>query len=125
VVHRRLLASCDLLVHPGDCETFGLIVLEAMACGLPVVGACGGAVAELVDDSSGILVKPNSAAALAAGIDAVFRGDRAQLGAQAACKAREQYDWTAIMPQLMGRYGQLLATHQGADLESGRICVTD
>jgi alpha-1,6-mannosyltransferase len=46
----RLLASCDVLVHPGDCETFGLIVLEAMACGLPVVATTGGGVAELVDE---------------------------------------------------------------------------
>ena len=35
----RLMASADLLVHAGDQETFGLVILEAMACGLPVVAA--------------------------------------------------------------------------------------
>ncbi len=34
----RLLASCDAFVHANDAEPFGLVVLEAMACGLPVVG---------------------------------------------------------------------------------------
>jgi alpha-1,6-mannosyltransferase len=121
----RLLASCDLLVHPGDCETFGLIVLEAMACGLPVLGTRGGAVAELVDESTGLLVEPNSAAALAAGIDAVFRCDRAQLGAQASRKARAHYDWSTIMPQLMGRYASVLASRQRAELEAGTVCATE
>src|SRR3569832_2121490 len=45
----RLLASCDALVHAGDQETFGLVVLEAMACGLPVIGVAAGAVPELLD----------------------------------------------------------------------------
>ena len=120
----RLLASCDLMVHPGDCETFGLIVLEAMACGLPVV-ATGGAVAELVDGRTGLLVRPDSAASLAEGIDALFRQDLAVLGANARKKAQELYDWDLIMPQLLGRYGGLLASHQRAELDAGRICVSD
>jgi predicted deacetylase len=46
----RLIASCDALVHAGEHETFGLVFLEAMACGIPVIGARSGAVPELVDD---------------------------------------------------------------------------
>lgn len=120
----RLLASCDLMVHPGDCETFGLIVLEAMACGLPVV-ATGGAVAELVDEHTGLLVRPDSAAALAEGIDAIFRQDLAALGANARRKAQEHYDWELIMPQLLNRYGGLLASRQRAEFDAERICATD
>ena len=41
----RLLASCDLRVQPGDCETFGLIVLEAMACADKLVAAADHCVA--------------------------------------------------------------------------------
>lgn len=121
----RLLAGCDVLVHPGDCETFGLIVLEAMACGLPVVGTTGGAVAELVDDSTGILVAPNSVASLAAGIEALFQRDLGALALAAHRKVREQYDWNTIMPQLMQRYASLLASRERADLEAERLCVPE
>jgi alpha-1,6-mannosyltransferase len=120
----RLLASCDLLVHPGNCETFGLIALEAMACGLPVV-ATGGGVAELVDAQTGLLVRPDSAASLAEGIDAIFRQDLAALGANARRKAQEHYDWNLIMPQLMNRYGGLLASRQRAEFDAERACATD
>ena len=89
----RLLASCDVLVHPGDCETFGLIVLEAMACGLPVVGTTGGGVAELVDDSTGLLVAPNNVGSMAAGIEAIFRRDLGRMSMAACYKAtREVYE---------------------------------
>ncbi|MDC8758364.1 glycosyltransferase [Janthinobacterium fluminis] len=113
-----LLASCDLLVHPGDSETFGLIVLEAMACGLPVVGTSAGGVAELVDEATGILVAPNSAAALADGIAALYRRDRAALAAAARRKACACYDWNDIMPQLLQRYAGVLAARQRLELEA-------
>jgi alpha-1,6-mannosyltransferase len=112
----RLLASCDMLVHPGDCETFGLIVLEAMACGLPVVGTAGGGVAELVDEQTGILAQPNSAASLAEAIDTIYSRDLAQLGVNARRKAAEHFDWNQILPQLLMRYGSLLAGGERAAL---------
>lgn len=121
----RLLASCDALVHPGDCETFGLIVLEAMACGLPVVATTGGAVAELVDESTGVLATPNSAASLAAAIEALFRRDLGALALAARKRACEHYDWNAIMPQLMRRYASLLASRERAELEAGGACVPE
>jgi alpha-1,6-mannosyltransferase len=121
----RLLASCDVLVHPGDCETFGLIVLEAMACGLPVVGTAGGGVAELVDAETGILAQPNSAASLAEAIDAIFARDLQRMGANARRKAQEQFDWNRILPQLLERYGGLLAGGERAALETEHAYVTD
>ena len=120
----RLLSSCDVLVHPGDCETFGLIALEAMACGLPVV-ATGGGVAELVDEHTGVVVRPDSVDSLAEGIAAIFRQDLAALGANARRKASDQYDWNLIMPQLLNRYAGLLASGPRAALDAERICATD
>lgn len=104
----RLLASCDLLVHPGDLETFGLIAIEAMACGLPVLGT-GGGVAELVDADTGLLVRPDSVDSLCQGIAALFGRDLEPLGRNARRKAQERYDWNRVMPQLLGRYQGLLA----------------
>ena len=121
----RVLASCDVLVHPGDCETFGLIVLEAMACGLPVVATIGGAVAELVDDSTGVLVAPNCADSLAAGIAALYERDLDVLGRAARSKACELYDWNTIMPQLMRRYASLLALGARAEFEAEVACVPE
>ncbi len=113
-----LIASCDLLVHPGDCETFGLVVLEAMACGLPVVGTSAGGVAELVDEATGILVPPNSVTGLCEGIAALYGRDRGALAANARRKALAGYDWNRIMPQLLRRYAGLLAAHQRLELEA-------
>ncbi|MFP5391205.1 MAG: glycosyltransferase [Gammaproteobacteria bacterium] len=121
----RLLASCDVLVHPGDCETFGLIVLEAMACGLPVVGARGGGVAELVDAHCGILAEPNSVDSLCAGIEGIYLEGREQRAQAALRKAREHYDWNHIMPQLMQRYASLLAARERADLGTELIYVPE
>lgn len=103
----RLLSGCDVLVHPGDCETFGLIVLEAMACGLPVV-ATGGAVTELVDARNGLLVRPDSAASLAEGIAAIYQRDLNTLGLASRRRARQHYDWNRVTPQLLRRYAALL-----------------
>jgi alpha-1,6-mannosyltransferase len=121
----RLLASCDLLVHPGDCETFGLIVLEAMACGLPVVGTASGGVAELVDELSGILVPPNSVDGLCAGIDTLFARGLTDLAQAARARVLAQYEWSRIMPQLMGHYARLLAARERADLDLEGACVPE
>jgi alpha-1,6-mannosyltransferase len=121
----RLLASCDMLVHPGDCETFGLIVLEAMACGLPVVATNGGGVAELVDRETGILAEPNNVDSLAGAIEAIYFRDMARMGQAARRKAAERYDWNRILPQVLGRYDILLGGYKQIHRVPEQICVTD
>jgi alpha-1,6-mannosyltransferase len=109
-----LLAGCDVLVHPGDCETFGLIVLEAMACGLPVVATNQGGVAELVDTETGLLAEPNHVDSLAGAIEAIFQRDLERMGEAARRKAVERYDWNEILPQVVGRYEVLVGGHSYA-----------
>ncbi|SFV14491.1 glycosyltransferase [Pseudoduganella namucuonensis] len=105
----RLLASCDALVHPGDSETFGLIVLEAMACGLPVVVTSGGAVAELVEPGTGVVVAPNSVERLCEGVDLLFARDPAALGGNAWRAVCPRHDWNRVLPLLLDHYDTLLA----------------
>jgi alpha-1,6-mannosyltransferase len=102
----RALASCDVFVHAGDVETFGLAPLEAMACGTPVVArACGG-LAELVDESVGAAVASADPAAFAAAIHATCERDRATLSFNARQRALA-YDWNAVLPELVARYTAL------------------
>lgn len=109
-----LIGGCDLLVHPGDQETFGMVVLEAMACGIPVLGMAAGGVAELVDDEVGMLVAPNDAGALADGIARIYQRDLQALGLCARSRMVAQYDWDVVMPQLVRHYASLTSGAQHA-----------
>lgn len=59
------LATGDFFVLPSHYETGGIVLLEAMACGLPVVATNVGALPEIVNEQNGILVPPNDSKALA------------------------------------------------------------
>ncbi len=107
-----LMGGGDLFVHPGQHETFGLVVLEAMACGVPVLGVAGGGVAELVDADTGLLTESGSSASLADGIHSLFDTDLGAMGVRAREKAVRHYAWECIMPQLMRHYESLLGSGQ-------------
>lgn len=63
-----LLAQCDLFVFTSLNEGFGLVIIEAMACGLPVVGPAVGGTPDLIADENGILIPSDDSPALAAAI---------------------------------------------------------
>jgi glycosyltransferase involved in cell wall biosynthesis len=72
-----LYASCDLCVLPSPTETCGLVALEAMASGLPVVAADAGGLAESVEHGvSGLRVAPRDVAGFAAAIGALVHDRR-------------------------------------------------
>jgi alpha-1,6-mannosyltransferase len=106
----RILASADGLVHAGDQETFGLVVLEAMACGRGVVAADAGALPEIVTPDSGVLVAPRDAVALAEGIVEFYRRDPNAQGEAARARAEGEYGWNVAMRGLLGLYRAALAS---------------
>ena len=59
------LASSDFLVLPSNYETQGVVLLEAFACGIPVVSTKVGGIPEIVNESNGILVPPHDSEKLA------------------------------------------------------------
>lgn len=103
----RALASADLFVHAGDQETFGLSVLEAMACGTPVVARAAEGLMELVDDSVGAAVHDNRPDSHAQAIAHLFLHDRTGAARRARERA-ESYDWNQMLPLLLMHYRQLL-----------------
>jgi alpha-1,6-mannosyltransferase len=104
----RLLASCDAFVHANDQEPFGLIVLEAMAAGLPVVGPALGGIGELIDDRVGQPAPDASPAALAEAIDALFDRDLHAISRAARRRAEERHTWDRAFRGLMGVYADVL-----------------
>ena len=79
-----LLSGADLLVYPSRYEGFGLPVLEAMACGTPVVTTTGGSLPEVAGDAA-LLVPPGDPEQLAAAVvkllgDQAARADQARRG---------------------------------------------
>jgi alpha-1,6-mannosyltransferase len=99
-----LLASCDAFVHANDSEPFGLIVLEAMACGLPVVGVDAGGVGESVDAAVGALAVRSTGADFAEATRGLFDRDMAALGLAARRRACERHGWDAVFQQLARLY---------------------
>jgi len=103
----RLLASCDAFVHANDAEPFGLVVLEAMACGLPVVGVDAGGLAESIDEAVGQLAPRSEAGAFAEAIEALFARDLCAVGRAARERAVQVHGWDTVFDRLMRIYAAM------------------
>jgi alpha-1,6-mannosyltransferase len=103
----RIIASCDAFVHANHREPFGLVVLEAMACGLPVVGVESGGVSELVDEAVGQLAARAEAGPLAEAIETLFARDWREVGLAARRRAEERHAWNRTFEKLSALYGGL------------------
>jgi len=103
-------ASGDAFVFPSSTETLGLVLLEAMAAGCPVVGANRGGIPDIVSDGiNGCLYDPDQPASLVTAVQRLL-GDgatRAQLR-QAARLEAERWGWSGATTQLRGYYRQVL-----------------
>lgn len=107
-----VLASSDVVVVPSLTETFGLVALEAMAVGTPVVASRVGGLPELVDDGvTGILVPPSSPDALAGAVQRLLLDAdlRSRLGQAARHRAR-RYRLTAAVDKYQRIYEEVLGT---------------
>ncbi len=109
---RLLMASADLLVHAGDQETFGLVILEAMASGTPVVAVRAGAFGEIVNDQCGRLCQPNDARAMALAVREAFEAGARKLGAQARRHVEQHYSWDNVVNGLLEHYQAVLGHQQ-------------
>ena len=109
--------SADVVALPSvdRTEAFGLVLLEALACGTPVVASRLPGVRTLVEDGrTGYLVEPGNVDELADKIGRCIH-ESAQLGPKASAFVRARYGWPAIAQQLLELYQCLLA---GAPLHS-------
>ena len=120
----RALNAADVLVLPSVAEAFGLALVEAMACGLPVIACDAHGPAEIVrDGENGWLIPPDDEQALAAALieAATDASERHRRGQQAASEAHRHYGWPAIAARINDIYREVIA-QKAAD---GRLGVAE
>ncbi len=101
----RRIAAADISLSVCPAETFGLAVLEALACGTPVVTSNRGGAHELVDVTSGASGDPNPAA-LADAVESLLPRLGPDLRAAARARA-ERYPWRRTIEQMLGVHARL------------------
>ncbi|HKR88366.1 MAG TPA: glycosyltransferase [Phenylobacterium sp.] len=103
-----LVASCDAFLHANENEIFGLVVLEAMAAGVPVIGPNKGGVGELIDPSVGQHADNSEPESLAAAIEALFARDIGQIAQAARRRAETRHGWEHTFEGLTRLYSSLI-----------------
>jgi glycosyltransferase involved in cell wall biosynthesis len=113
-----LIRSADVVACCPWYEPFGLVAVEAMACGIPVVATRVGGLAEtVVDGVTGRLVPPRSPQLIAAAVRELMADDllRRRMGSFAADRAR-RYRWPCVAEQTFDAYRPLLASLPAAPI---------
>jgi D-inositol-3-phosphate glycosyltransferase len=113
-------SAAEMVVMPSHYESFGMVALEAMACGTPVVASkVGGLAFSVQDGKTGFLVPEGDAEALATKIWLLLKDrDLREEFSQRAARWARRYGWPVIANQIVGLYDQL----QPVALPAARAC---
>jgi len=107
-----LIRSCDLVLAVPWYEPFGIVPLEAMACGVPVIAtAVGGMLDTVVDGVTGVFVEPGAPTSIADAARALLCVDdvRLAMGRSGAERVRDLYTWQRIAAQTERSYQTVLS----------------
>ena len=104
-------AAADICVVPSHYEPFGLVAIESMACGTPVVASdVGGLQFTVVNEETGLLVPPQNVPAFNHAIDRILGNPawQQELGKAAKKRVINKFSWHGVASQLDELYTQLL-----------------
>jgi glycosyltransferase involved in cell wall biosynthesis len=109
----HMYATAEVAVSPSLFEGFGFPAAEAMACGLPLVAARGGALPEVVGDA-GLLVPTRNPQALAVAINTLLRDAnlRQRLGQAARARVQTKFRWEEAVQHLVRVYMEMIDAHR-------------
>ena len=75
----NIIPSCDVLILPSFSESFGLVLIEALACGKAVVGSNVGGITEIITDDVGLLINPHKISSIAKAIDNIINNEELRI----------------------------------------------
>ncbi len=104
--------AADVCVIPSHYEPFGLVAIEAMACGVPVVASnVGGLKFTIIPEETGLLVEPKDIEAFANGIHRILFDELwvRKMRKQASANVNQRFSWTGVTIQLSELYRHVLA----------------
>jgi teichuronic acid biosynthesis glycosyltransferase TuaC len=111
------MAAADLVTLPSYMEGCPNVILEALACGRPVVATNVGGIPEIMSDDCGYLVAPRDADALAHALATTL--DRTWDAA--AISARHSRSWNAVAAELLGVFKSLLPSEDHHNMKPSRV----
>ncbi|MDE7324446.1 MAG: glycosyltransferase [Lachnospiraceae bacterium] len=104
------MQECDVFVLPSRYETFGVVYVEAMACGKPVIAAANGGPDDFVKDFNGVLIEPENVDALTEAMQYMAR-NRAYYEPQRIVDfVKERFSGQAVAAQLTELYNRTLGS---------------
>ncbi|MCE5228683.1 N-acetyl-alpha-D-glucosaminyl L-malate synthase BshA [bacterium] len=112
----HFLPLADLFLLPSEGESFGVAALEAMACGVPVIGVKAGGLPEVVaDGESGALRSPGDVEAMAAAAVEILSDDgkKREMGEAGRRRAMEKFEAGLIVPKYEALYREMIGEKSG------------
>lgn len=108
---RNWIQETDALILSSHVESFGVVLIEAMACGKPVLATRCGGPADIVTPETGILVEPRDPQALAEGIIQMVKNYKVFNSEQIAAYARKRFSPEIVARQITQVYTEVLRTN--------------
>lgn len=102
------MRACDFLVLPSQFETFGVVLIEALACGKPVIATNRGGPAEFINSDVGLLVPPGDVPALARAIGEMLDHHGDYPPEKLVAQARSRYTHEAVGRKIQQAYREIL-----------------
>jgi len=110
---RSLYHLADIFVYPTRGDTAPLVVLEAMACGLPIVSTTVGGIPFMVREGEGVLVEPDDPEAIARAVNSLLEDpeSRVAMGRNARRAVQRRFRWARSAEAALAAYEAVLKRH--------------